>query len=127
MSGRRQEKRPVEGGAGLNVNPFAAMNGEGLPQGKIQKSSPVEGVARGSRVEIRREKAGRGGKTVTTLSAFATHLTQRDLERLLKDLKQSCACGGTLKDRVLELQGDVRERAFEALKARGFKPVQAGG
>ncbi|NCG08268.1 MAG: translation initiation factor [Verrucomicrobia bacterium] len=127
MSGKRQEKRSTQGGERLNLNPFGDLQSAGLPEGKTQKARPVEGLAKGSRVEIRREKAGRGGKTVTTLSAFATHLTQRDLERLLKDLKQSCACGGTLKGRILELQGDVCERVGTELAARGFKPVRAGG
>ncbi len=127
MSGKRQDKRSTSGGAGLNANPFAGLESEGLPAGELRQSRQERRTPKGGRVEVRREKAGRGGKTVTTLSAFATHLTQRDLERLLKDLKQSCACGGTLKGRVLELQGDVCERAGTELTARDFKPVRAGG
>lgn len=127
MSRKHQDKRSTFGGTGLNANPFAGLESEGLPAGGLGQSAAERGTPKGGRVEVRREKAGRGGKTVTTLSAFATHLTQRDLERLLKDLKQSCACGGTLKGRILELQGDVCERAGTELTKRGFKPVRAGG
>ena len=79
------------------------------------------------RVEIRREKAKRGGKTVTTLQAFATHLPQSQLEHVCYDLKKHCACGGTVKGRVIELQGDVRGRAFEFLLQLGYAPVRSGG
>jgi len=128
MSGRKQDKRPTSGGADLNVNPFAGLEGVGLASGNLRKPASVSSPSlKGGRVEVRREKAGRGGKTVTTLSAFQTHHTQRDLDLLLKELKQCCACGGSRKERVLELQGDERERVCAALTARGFKPVLAGG
>ena len=78
-------------------------------------------------VEVRREKAGRGGKTVTTLHEFAMHLPQGQLERLCYELKKHCACGGTVKNRVIELQGDVRARAFEFLQQHGYVPVRSGG
>jgi translation initiation factor 1 len=43
------------------------------------------------------------------------------------DLKKICACGGALKGRVIELQGDVRDRVCTELKARHYQAVQAGG
>lgn len=127
MSGRKQDKRSTSGGTDLNVNPFAGLESAGLAPGESRKPAPVSPTPKGGRVEVRREKAGRGGKTVTTLSAFQTHHSQRDLDLLLKELKQCCACGGSRKERVLELQGEVRERVCAALTARGFKPVLAGG
>jgi translation initiation factor 1 len=46
---------------------------------------------------------------------------------LLKQLKASCGTGGTLKDGVIELQGDQLTAALAALEAAGFRPKQAGG
>lgn len=117
------------GGDSLGSNPFDALSASGLPKArpaspkvKKQKAAPKKG-----RVELRREKSGRGGKTVTTLSEFATHLPLGELDKLAFDLKKSCACGGTLKGRIIELQGDVRDRVFAELEKRGFQPVRAGG
>jgi translation initiation factor 1 len=120
------------GGESLGANPFDSLSSKGLPKAdqagpkgaapKKSKAAPKKG-----RVELRREKSGRGGKTVTVLSEFATHLPLGELDNLAFDLKKSCACGGTLKGRSIELQGDVRDRAFAELEKRGFRPVKAGG
>lgn len=118
------------GGNSLESNPFGGLSSAGLPAGSLApkslKSDRKKNVKKG-RVEIRREKNGRGGKTVTTLSAFATHLPLGELDALAFDLKKACACGGTLKGRAIELQGDVREKALSELESRGFQPVLAGG
>ena len=79
------------------------------------------------RVEVRREKAGRGGKTVTTLKAFPKHIPLKTLELMTFEFKKQCACGGTLKDRAIELQGDVCDQVCDKLTADGFQPVRAGG
>ena len=120
------------GGESLGSNPFENLSGAGLPKAeKVPARAPVSKKSKPApkkgRVELRREKSGRGGKTVTTLSAFATHLPLGELDQLAFDLKKSCACGGTLKGRVIELQGDVRDKAFSELEKRGFQPVRAGG
>ena len=80
-----------------------------------------------ARVEVRREKAGRGGKTVTTLKAFPQHIPLKTLELMTFEFKKQCACGGTLKGRAIELQGDVCDQVCDKLTADGFQPVRAGG
>jgi translation initiation factor 1 len=70
-------------------------------------------------IVLRIEKKGRGGKTVTVLSGF-TH-DRSYLEGLAARLKRSCGAGGTLKDRVIEIQGDFRPRAREILLTEGFQ------
>jgi len=120
------------GGTSLGANPFGTLSGAGLPRADPPAAAPKAAKQRAApvkkgRVELRREKGGRGGKTVTTLSAFASHLPLGELEQLALDLKKSCACGGTLKGRVIELQGDVRDQARAELQQRGFQPVLAGG
>jgi len=126
------KKIDTGGGESLGANPFGALSGAGLPNAKkMPPSGPApkkpKAAPKKGRVELRREKSGRGGKTVTSLSEFATHLPLGELDKLAFDLKKSCACGGTLKGRTIELQGDVRDRAFAELEKRGFQPVRAGG
>ncbi|MFT5826833.1 MAG: translation initiation factor 1, partial [Yoonia sp.] len=75
----------------------------------------------------RREKAGRGGKTVTTMREFSTNVPLKELEAMAFNLKKTCACGGALKGRVIELQGDVCDRVMGELEKLGYKPVRAGG
>ncbi|MGB0413954.1 MAG: translation initiation factor [Coraliomargarita sp.] len=125
-----KQKISTDGGDSLGENPFGALNLGGLPAGPAKTEPAKAGKAKAAkrgRVEVRREKAGRGGKTVTTLKAFATHTPLKDLEALTFDLKKTCACGGTLKGRDIELQGDVVERVLEELTKRGFQPVRSGG
>lgn len=126
------KKIDTGGGESLGSNPFGSLSTTGLPEAENTPSNRPEPEkskpkAKKGRVEMRREKSGRGGKTVTTLSAFATHLPLGELDKLAFDLKKACACGGTLKGRTIELQGDVRDKAFAELEKRGFQPVRAGG
>jgi translation initiation factor 1 len=46
---------------------------------------------------------------------------------LTKTLKQSCGSGGTVKDGVIEIQGDQREKISEVLRKLGYKVKLAGG
>ncbi|MGB1127784.1 MAG: translation initiation factor [Opitutales bacterium] len=122
----------TDGGDGLANNVFANIGLEPLPEGRPGQTVSTDAAGKRTaaskgRVDLRREKSGRGGKTVTCLSAFSTHLPLSELERLAFDLKKRCACGGTLKGRMIELQGDVRDRVLPELEKRGYKPVLAGG
>jgi translation initiation factor 1 len=120
----------TDGAGDLSNNPFGGLNLGGLPDGP----NPASGAGKqtkpeksNGRVAIRREKSGRGGKTVTSLSEFPSHVPLGELDALALKLRKSCACGGTLKGRVIELQGDVRDKAFRELEKIGYKPVLAGG
>ncbi|ADE54110.1 translation initiation factor [Coraliomargarita akajimensis] len=130
MSKRSKGKISTDGGDAFGNTALGGLSLSGLPAGAVSNSKPErESRAPKSRgrVEVRREKAGRGGKTVTTLKAFTTGNTNADLERLYKELKKACACGGVYKDRVIELQGDLVDKLLAELKQRGFQPVKAGG
>jgi len=61
----------------------------------------------GGIVRIRREVKGRKGKTVTSI--FGIPLDDKKLKRFAKRLKQLCGTGGTVKDRIIIIQGDHRE------------------
>jgi translation initiation factor 1 len=69
-------------------------------------------------VRVSRESKGRGGKTVTLVRGLP--LDAKALADLGKQLRTACGAGGTLKDGVLEVQGDHLERVIEFLKQRGF-------
>jgi translation initiation factor 1 len=79
-----------------------------------------DGIAR-----VRREKKGRKGKTVTTISGLP--LCEEDLRDLAKELKRSCGSGGSVKDGVIEVQGDHCEAVMEELRGRDFQVKRAGG
>ncbi len=77
------------------------------------------------RVRVSRETKGRGGKAVTLVRGLA--LDAAALAALGKQLKAACGSGGTVKDGVIEVQGDHCERVIEALKAQGHSVKRAGG
>lgn len=79
----------------------------------------------GGRVKVRRETAGRRGKTVTTVAD--TGLDETGLRELAGRLKKRCGVGGSAKDGVIELQGDHRDAVVELLRADGYVVVLAGG
>jgi translation initiation factor 1 len=72
-----------------------------------------------------REKKGRAGKTVTVVRNLV--LDPVALTALARELKNACGSGGTLRDGVLEIQGDHVDRVLQALEARGLKAKRAGG
>lgn len=76
-------------------------------------------------VRVSRETKGRGGKAVTLVRGAP--LDAGALAALGKRLRTACGAGGTLKDGVLELQGDHAERVMVWLLAEGFKVKRAGG
>ena len=76
-------------------------------------------------VRVGRETKGRKGKGVTTIGGVP--LPPEQLKQLAKELKQKCGTGGTLKDGVIEIQGDHRDALIELLKAKGWPVKRSGG
>jgi translation initiation factor 1 len=96
--------------------------------GDLRKARDPGLVARradGNRVKVRREVAGRRGKPVTTISGVP--VDDAALKALAGRLKKRCGVGGSVKDGVIEIQGDHRELVVEILRAEGYSPVLAGG
>jgi translation initiation factor 1 len=77
-------------------------------------------------VDIIRQKAGRGGKTVTVVNGFVG-IGLPEKEQLAKKMQKVCGVGGTVKDGQIEIQGDKREDIARILEEAGFRPVFAGG
>lgn len=130
MSGR-SDKVSTSGGQSLGQNPFGALAGLNLPQGAAPAPKAAEAPAavpeknRG-RVDISRQTAGRGGKTVTVVSGF-TGIGLPEKESLAKQMQKACGSGGTVKEGRIEIQGDKRDAVAEVLRKAGFRPVFAGG
>jgi translation initiation factor 1 len=76
-------------------------------------------------VRVSRETKGRKGKGVSLVSGVP--LGAEALAALAKELKQRCGTGGTVKDGVIEIQGDHRDRLIEELQSRGHRVKRAGG
>lgn len=85
-----------------------------------QPSAPNDGVVR-----LHRDRKGRGGKTVTLITGVRG--SGAELEQLASTLKRYCGCGGGVKDGVIEIQGDLRERLAARLTELGYKVKLAGG
>jgi translation initiation factor 1 len=77
-------------------------------------------------VDISRQTAHRGGKTVTVVSGFIG-IGLAEKERLAKEIQKACGAGGTVKEGRIEIQGDQRDIVARILASAGFRPVLAGG
>jgi translation initiation factor 1 len=85
------------------------------------KAAPIgDGVVR-----VSRQTKGRGGKSVTLVKGLA--LDPVALALLGKQLRTACGSGGTVKEGVIEIQGDHCELVIEVLKQHGHQPKRAGG
>jgi len=120
MKGKpRIELNPVQGG--LN-NAFAGLEISGLPEGP--PATPVESgrpLTKRGRVILRRETAHRGGKAVLIVHDFAPHITAEEIAALAKRLRNACGCGGTVREREIELQGEHAPKARALLESEGYQ------
>ncbi len=76
-------------------------------------------------MRVGRETKGRGGKGVTVITGL--RLSAAELETLAGELKRRCGCGGTVRDGVIEIQGEQRDTIVALLRARGFDAKRSGG
>lgn len=87
----------------------------------LQKQAPVgNGVVR-----VGRETAGRKGSGVTVITGLP--LSQDALQDLARKLKARCGSGGTIKDGVIEIQGDHRDTLVAELTKLGHPAKRSGG
>ena len=109
-------------------NPFAKLSSEGLPPGPSDSEQPKSLAAKKNRgrVDIIRQKAGRGGKTVTVITNFVG-IGLPEKEKLAREIQKTCGVGGSVKEGRIEIQGDKRAEVARILEAAGFRPVFAGG
>ena len=67
----------------------------------------------------------KGGKVATIVSNFVG--SENDLEALGKQLKNKCGSGGTVKDGIILIQGEQREKIIALLTSLGYKTKRKGG
>jgi translation initiation factor 1 len=89
--------------------------------------APARGANRKSDgiVRIMRDRKHRGGKTVTVITGVAA--SSEGLATLAQQLKKLCGSGGTVKDGVIEIQGDHCDKVQAKLQELGYRVKRAGG
>jgi translation initiation factor 1 len=76
-------------------------------------------------LRVMHDRSHRKGKTVTAITGFRGN--ESDLEELARKLKSKLATGGSAKDGVIYIQGEMRDRVFDFLIKEGYKAKKAGG
>src|ERR1039458_6576197 len=110
MSGHKHI--PTDGGASFGHNPFDALSSAGLPpapENSPADSAPPSKPAKKNRgrVDILRQKAGRGGKTVTVVKNFVG-IGLPEKEQLARAMQRACGTGGPMKDRSEEHTSELQ-------------------
>ena len=94
-----------------------------LRQCVCPKGTP--GAAKPAAVRVGRETKGRAGKGVTTITGLP--MPPADIESLAAKLKKRCGSGGTVRDGVIEIQGDHRDVIVAELAKLGWPAKRSGG
>ena len=105
-------------------NPFADLQVDNLPLGESSppaEPAPPQAKSALGRVVLRRETAHRGGKIVIVIHDFAPFISTRSIEDLARKLRSACGCGGTTRQRTIELQGNQVDRIRSLLEQEGFR------
>ncbi len=94
--------------------------------GRVKEEKPQKERPKGDGiVRIFRETKGRKGKGVCLVKGL--DLDDSELKKLTAELKKVCGCGGTLKDGIIEIQGDKREVIQKYLEKKNYTVKLAGG
>jgi translation initiation factor 1 len=130
---KEKPRIPTSGDPILWTSPFATLKDVGPPLAPKMRpgatsrdASPIAPKKNRGRVDIIRQTAHRGGKTVTVVTGF-TGIGLAEKETLAKEIQKACGAGGAVKEGRIEIQGDQREAAARILTNAGFRPVFAGG
>lgn len=111
---------PVSGPQADLQSPFAGLSIPGLPEGEIiQEEEPVRQAP--GRIILRKERAHRGGKPVIVAYGFHEGISPQEIERIASGARKQLGCGGTVRDREMEFQGDNSAAVRKVLQAAGFR------
>ena len=128
----RKEPRITGNGDDFKHDAFAALSADGLPAGPATPppatvgSAPAAPRKNRGRVDVLRQTAHRGGKTVTVVTNFVG-IGLPEKEALARAMQKACGVGGTVKEGRIEIQGDKRPEVVRILTEAGFRAVLAGG
>jgi translation initiation factor 1 len=105
---------------------WSSQQGDQRKKSKAKSSPSLVSLPPGQQtIYLHRESKGRGGKTVSLVKGLV--LSEKDLKALSKKLKSACGSGGTIKDGIIEIQGEHRKRIAEILGKLGYKVKISGG
>ncbi|TKB63990.1 MAG: translation initiation factor [Nitrospira sp.] len=128
-----KKRIPASGETIAWTSPFSALKKihpslapVGQPDSTPPGMAPLASKKNRGRVDIVRQTAHRGGKTVTVVTGFIG-IGQAEKITLAKKIQKVCGAGGTVKEGRIEVQGDHREAVARILTNAGFRPVFAGG
>ena len=110
---------PVSGPREDLQSPFASLSLPDLPEGVPQEEKPAPRPP--GRVVLRKEKSGRAGKPVIVVSGFHEGFSLEEIEHLAGDARRRLGCGGTVRDREVEFQGDNPAAVRKVFQAAGFR------
>ena len=99
---------------------FSTDKGRVRPEKKRIEPQKGDGIVR-----VGRETKGRKGKGMTVISGVPLH--PEGLKELAKRLKQKCGTGGTVRGKIIEIQGDHRDFLVAELEAQGYTVKKSGG
>ncbi len=86
---------------------------------------PPAGHPRDGVIRVQRETKGRKGKTVTVV--YGVPLESKALQEFAQKLKRCCGAGGTIKEGVVEIQGDHRQAVLDEIRKQGYTAKITGG
>lgn len=117
---------PIDLGS-LNLTPEwgKATPGSQLPQKKGKPQQKPSAPKGDGIVRVGRETKGRKGSGATVITGIPSH--PEGLEKLAKQFKQQCGTGGTVKNGVIEIQGDHRDLLVAELQKLGYTVKRSGG
>ena len=129
---RKKKRISTSEGNELTQSPFEELELNGLPsgpEGSVNYDLPSKREKKNrdrGRVDIIRQTAHRGGKSVMVITNFPP-IELFEKKELAKKMQKACSVGGTVKDGNIEIQGENREEVKRILLEAGFKPIFAGG
>ncbi len=121
----REKKRLVYSSEHGRICPECLRSVADCNCGRSRKNAAIGGGKTSDFVYIRRETKGRKGAGVTLIDGLG--LAEKELKELAKALKKKCGVGGSVKNAIIEIQGDQRPIVRAELEKRGFKVKLAGG
>ncbi len=99
--------------------------GKTLKACRCQSGSADSRLSSGRKIKVSRESKGRKGSGVTLISGLP--LSETELKKLASSFKQLCGSGGAVKQGVIEIQGEHRDKLLKELTRLGYQAVKAGG
>jgi translation initiation factor 1 len=123
--GKQEERKPAgKAPADTRLAELLAARGyENTAEPAPAATDPLD-LSTQAKLVVRRERKGRGGKTVTLVSGLA--LSAPRLEALARAMRKGLGCGSTVEDDTIVLQGDIVPRAQEWLAKHGAKKIVLG-